>query len=241
MKNKFLFLLTIAFLCPTLIYAQSVVITPKKINYKRPKPMQDFKKTFVVVRPQVKAATPALSKKIETAISYEKNNNFNLKDEMDESQWLEEANYVVQYNKKGLLDIILTMEGSAAYPSSINKEVVIDTKTGNRLTAAGIFTNLGGLAAKAKAAQKFEIKKAIVQIKKDSPEEENPANLFTDANFTTENLDEFSVSDKGVTFLYDYGFPHVIQALQPDGRYFFSWAEIKPFIKRGGLLEQFIR
>ena len=241
MKNKLLFSLFIGLFCSSLAYSQSVVITPKKINYKRPKPTQDFKKTFVVIRPQVKAATPAISKKIETAISYEKNNDFNLKEEMGEFQWLEEASYEVQYNKNGLLDIILSMEGSAAYPSTNNKEVVIDTKTGNRLTATSIFTNLSGLAAKAKATQKAEIRKAIIQIKKDAPEEENPASLFTEANFTTENLNEFSVSDKGVTFFYDYEFPHVIQVLQPDGKYFFSWAEIKPFIKRGGLLERFIR
>ena len=55
-----------------------------------------------------------------------------------------------------------------------------------------------------------------------------------------DKLDEFSISDKGVTFLYDYGFPHAIQALEPDGRYFFTWAQMKQHIKRGGLLAKFI-
>ena len=40
--------------------------------------------------------------------------------------------------------------------------------------------------------------------------------------FEAQNLDEFSVGRKGVTFLYDAGFPHVIRALEPDGHYFFS-------------------
>jgi hypothetical protein len=30
-------------------------------------------------------------------------------------------------------------------------------------------------------------------------------------------------------------------ALQPEGRYFFSSAVLKPFIKRGGLLARFVR
>lgn len=241
MKIKLLSALILAICCSSFAFSQSVVITPKKVVYKRPKPTQDFKKTFVVTRPQVKAATPALSKKIETAISYEKNNNFNLKEEMGEFQWLEDASYEVKYNKNGFLDIVLSMEGSAAYPSSFNKEVVVDTKNGVQITPAGVFTNLKGLAAKIKSAQQAEIKKAIVQIKKDNPEEENPANLFTESNYTVKNLDEFSVSDKGVEFLYNYAFPHAIQAWQPDGRYFFSWAQLKPFVKTDGLFGKFVR
>ncbi len=72
-------------------FAQSVTVTPKKIVYKRPKPIDEYKKSFVVIYPKVKAATPALSKKIETAISYEKNTDLNIKDEMSENQWLEIA------------------------------------------------------------------------------------------------------------------------------------------------------
>ena len=54
--------------------------------------------------------------------------------------------------------------------------------------------------------------------------------------FAVKNLDEFAVSDKGVTFLYDARFPHVIRALQPTGEYFFSYAELQPRIKRNGPL-----
>ena len=62
-----------------------------------------------------------------------------------------------------------------------------------------------------------------------------------DADLDKEDLDQFSLSDKGVTFIYDYGFPHAIEALQPDGRFFLSWAKLRPFIKRDGLLARFIR
>ena len=58
--------------------------------------------------------------------------------------------------------------------------------------------------------------------------------------FTIENLDEFSVGAKGITFLYDAGYPHAIQAFEPIGEYFFSYSELKPFIRRDGLLGQFI-
>src|SRR5688500_4179024 len=74
-------------------FAQSVTITPKKITYKRPKPIADFKKTFTVTYPKVKAATPALSRKIERTISYEKVSDLNIEEEKAEIQWLEEAHY----------------------------------------------------------------------------------------------------------------------------------------------------
>ena len=236
---KFLFCLLFIIVFSTIAFSQSVVITSKKVTYKRPKPISEYKKSFIVTYPKVKAATPVLSKKIEMAISYEKNNNLDIKDEINDTQWLEEASYTVNYNKKNILDITLSVEGSGAYPSTYNKTVVVDLKTGNRVKPIDVFTNLSGLAANCKKAQQAEIKKAIVDIKKENPDEENPADLFKESNFTVKNLDEFSVSDKGVTFIYNYDFPHVIQALQPDGQYFFTWAQLKPFIKGGSLFEQF--
>jgi len=222
-------------------FAQSVVITPKKTVYRRPKPIAGYKRTFTVIRPRVKAATPALSKKIEAAISYEKVSDLNIKEETTEVQWLEEASYTVNYNRNGILDITLSVTGTGAYPSTFNKTVVIDLKTGNRITPGMVFTNIAGLTAKGKRAREKEVKQAIIDIKKEEPDTEDPASLFGSRDFTAENLDEFSVSDKGVTFIYDYGFPHAALALQPDGRYFFSWRELKPFIKPAGLFRRFVR
>ena len=59
--------------------------------------------------------------------------------------------------------------------------------------------------------------------------------------FKPENLDEFQVGAKGLTFLYDAGYPHAIQAFEPTGRYFFNYSELKSYIKRDGLLGQFVQ
>ena len=78
-KTLFLCLLFISlFSIPA--FSQSVVITPKKVTYKRPKPESEYKKTFEITYPKVKAATPALSKKIEDTISYQKNNKLHFSD-----------------------------------------------------------------------------------------------------------------------------------------------------------------
>jgi hypothetical protein len=140
--------------------AQTVTITSRKITYRRPRPSPEFKKTFTVNYPQIKAATPALSKKIEREISYQKVSGLDLKEEMGEVQWLEEADYEVLYNDHDVLCITLYLTGSGAYPSTSSKTVVIDTKTGARATPAIVFTDLTGLAAMIKYAQQAEMKEA---------------------------------------------------------------------------------
>jgi hypothetical protein len=242
MKIKSLLLIVaMAVLCQG-IAAQPVTITGKKIVYKRPKPFSPEKKTFWINHPRVKAATPALSKKIQAAISFEKVIPLSVNEEINEVQWLEEADFKVDYNNNDILTVTLTIYGSGAYPSSSDKTIVVDAKSGNRVKASDIFVGLNGLAAMIRKAQEKEIAEAIEVIKKDPDiKETDPESLFADANYTAADLKEFAVSDKGVTFIYDYGFPHVIEALQPDGKYFFSWAELKPFIKPAGLLTRVAR
>ena len=89
-----------------------------------------------------------------------------------------------------------------------------------------------------------ELKEILVSLK-DSKSDPEDVRIATEAqeplSYTIENLDDFEVGTKGVTFLYDAGYPHVIQAFEPNGRYFFSYSELKPFIKREGPLGQFIQ
>ncbi len=166
----------------------------------------------------------------------------NIKEEITEVQWLEEADYKVNFNKNGILGVTFSVSGSGAYPSVYEKSVIVDLKTGERVLAKDVFDKLPELAAKCKAAQKAEMEKQIAEIKREMAEDaDGILSFFENTDFTAENLDEFAVSETGVIFWYDYGFPHVALALQPEGRYFFSWAELKHFIKRNGLLAQFNR
>ena len=71
--------------------------------------------------------------------------------------------------------------------------------------------------------------------------ETKPEDLFEEKRFQIEDLDGFSVDGSGVTFTYEYGFPHVIKALEPDGSFTYSWAQLKPYIKTTGLLARLAR
>ena len=240
MKTKILLFVALFAGLSSIVFAQSVTITPRKVTYKRPKPLAAHKRSFTVNYPKVKAPTPVLAKRIENSLSYEKIFNFKISEELRTIQWLEEANYDVDYNKNGILGLTMWIEGSGAYPWGVSKPIIINLKTGERVKPQDVFIRLTDLVAKGRSAQRAEIKKAIAEIKKENPNEQNPQQLFVNAKYNLKDLNEFSISDQGVTFWYNYNFPNVIKALQPEGRYFFSWADLKPYIKPGGLLAQFV-
>lgn len=223
------------------VFGQKVVITGRKQVYTRPKPMIDFKKTFSVRRPVVRAATPALSRAITAAIDPVKILDINLKEELNKYQWLSEADYKVLYNDNGILTVMVWMEGSGAYPDGVTKHVVIDLARGVRITPAAVFTELNGLAKSVKKKQDAAVDSAIKVMKAD-PDfgDEDPKPLFENTNFEVKDLGGFAVDVSGVSFFYDYGFPHVIQALEPDSELRLSWTEIKPYIRKDGLLARFV-
>ncbi|PYS99142.1 MAG: hypothetical protein DMF63_13830 [Acidobacteria bacterium] len=236
--TKLIFFAVLAFSCSA-VTAQTVTITPKKTIYRRPKPEVDFKRTFTVRRPVAKAATPALSRKITLAISPEKVLELNIREEMGESQWLEEADYKVLFNQNGVLCIEQWMTGTAAYPDSSTKRVVVDIAKGVTVLPAVVFKDLPAFAKLVKKSQDAEIAAAKKEMKSDP--DANPEELFEQANFTPDDFTEFSVDANGVTIYYDYGFPHVLEALQPSGEYHFTWMEIKQFVRADGLLARFVR
>ena len=219
--------------------AQTVVITPKRSVYRRPKPQYESKRTFSIRRPIAKAATPAISRGITNAISPEKVLQINIKEEMTEYQWLEEADYKLLFNRDGILCLEEWMSGTAAYPDSVTKRVVVDIRKGVIVRPEDVFTNLTGMAAIVRKAQLAEVARATNEMKSDP--DARPKDLFSETNFTAEDFRDFAVDANGVTFFYDYGFPHVLEALQPAGEFHFTWATLKPFVRTDGLLARFVR
>ena len=241
MKKLTLLAVSICVLSAINVAGQTIVVTKKKTVYTRPKPIVDFKKTFVVFHPRVKAATPALSRKIESTISYAKVMDLNIREEIADVQWLEEADFDVNYNSRGILVVTLTINGSGAYPDGISRTVVVNAKTGNRILPQDAFTDLGDLAALVKQKQKDEVERSIKELKADPENKEiDPAELFESSDFNIDDLKEYAVDNETVTFIYDYGFPHVIEALQPEGRFTFKWSEVERFVKPGGPFGKFV-
>lgn len=236
MKTKIFILVTFIIALSLNAFGQ-IAITSKKVKYTRDfEGISEYKKTFEVNYPEVSGiSNAAVAKRLENSISYWNNFETTLKASGEDS-WLSSMDYEVNYNKNSMLDITLIMDGSGAYPSSSMRNLVIDTKTGKRVYIADTFINIGKLLVKIEKAQKLAIAESAKEdeISVDEIKDEMRRN-------SSYKLEEFSVSDTGVTFIFDYGFPHVIKALEPDGRYFFTWTELRTHIKPDGLLGRFIR
>ena len=244
MRNICIALIAFGVLFAASVTAQTVTITGQKKVYTRVKPISGYKKTFTIRRPIARAATPALSRKITAAIDPVKVLEINIKEELTEMQWLSEADFAEVFNNQGILTVELWMEGSGAYTDAVTKYVVVDVGKGERLTPSAAFVDLPGLIAAVKKKQAAEIEKAIIDIKA-NPEfaaaDDDAKRLFEETNFEQKDLENFAVDMAGVAFFYDYGFPNVIKALEPEGELRLTWDEVRPFLKPGGLLARFVR
>ena len=243
MKLKIVLFAAFVLASSSVSFAQIAKVTPKKTVYKRTtKEGFEHKKTFTINAPKISGLSAAINKKAETAISFERVFDLNIKEEQEEIFWLEEADYEIEHNKDGILAAALTVSGSGAYPSVYTKHVVVDLKTGNAVKAADVFVRLPELSRFADKSLQERIKKHLADLRRDSAEDAATAGeRLEGTKFSPENLEFFSVSDKGVSFYFDYGFPHVILALEPDNKFFFAFAQLKPYIKPRGLLARFVR
>ena len=169
--------------------------------------------------------------------------------EYRQDAWLEEVDFKVNYNKRHLLDISLWQSGAGAYPDTQHAHFVISLRTGEVLKAQDVFEGgalyaLAGMANEKLRAEVAEQIKVVEQVKEPSGNNEGNEHLKAELSalsFNVEHLDDFMVGEAGLTFLYDAGFPHAVQAIQPDGRYFFTYAELAPYVRRDGPLGVFFK
>ena len=166
--------------------------------------------------------------------------------EYREDNWLEEFGYQVNNNDSYVLDITFAQSGSGAYPDTQTKHFAINLKNGRLIRGADAFKadHMDALFALVNNKFRAELNQILVDLRESKSDAED-IRIAKEAQdvleFKRSDLDDFSITAKGVTFLYDAGYPHVIQAFEPEGRYFFTYAELKPLIRRDGPLGQFIR
>ncbi len=203
------------------------------------------KKVATVTYPVVSGLSLPVLRRVRALLEFKNIFDYSLK-EYREDRWLDEFTFEVNYNAKHLLDLTFNQSGSGAYPDDQTKHFLIDLHDGDLVKAADAFEakRFDELAARVNEKLKEELRSIIKELQ-DSKSDAEDVRIATEAQepleFKVENLDDFSVNAKGVTFLYDAGYPHVIRAFEPIGKYFFTYAELKSFIKPSGPLGQFIR
>lgn len=205
------------------------------------------RRTAIVSYPVVKAfSDPVVLRRVRSLLEFKNIFDSTLQEYRNDS-WLSEFNYTVNYNRHYLFDITFTQSGVAAYPDEHTKHLLISLRTGRVIKASDVFVSekLPSLAALVDEKLQAELKEIAEHAGKasglDDAESKSIIEGFEQFKFDLENLNEFSVNDKGITFLYDAGLPHAIKAFEPVGRYFFSYAELKPYLNTAGPLARFVQ
>lgn len=247
MKTKiFAFSLIFLFAAHGFSQTGSVKITPLKIVHRRTNTSADYKKKYTVVYPKISGVSRNLKRKIERNLKYEKTFNYFFTNGLDEEyQLLDKAYYRVIYNKNDILNLRFSIDVSAAYESHYDKTVAVNLKTGEIIKPEDVFirTKLEQLAKRLDKSLQAEIAKTVREVKKDLGKDDGGQVLtqFEGKMFLPFHLEEFEVSDRGLTFVYKYEFAHIVRNYEPAGRFFLSYAQLKPFIRRDGLLAKFIK
>ena len=204
------------------------------------------RKTAIVTYPVISGLNPTALRRVRSLLTFKNIFDYSLEDYRNDA-WLTEFTFVVNHNADYLLDITFTQSGMAAYPDEQSKHFLMDIRTGKKVIAEDAF-QIAKLETLAALVDK-KLQDEIESHKRDNAgssdidpiQKESINDAYAVLKFEIKDLDDFSVSQKGITFLYDAGFPHVIKALEPQGRYLFSFEELKPYIRADGPLGQFVR
>lgn len=247
MKKTIFFAFSLIFIFAVQSFSQSVNITPRRVVHRRSNTNADYKKKYTVVYPKISGTSRSLKQKIERNLRYEKTFDFYFTSGLDEQyQLLDKGYYRVIYNKNGILNLRFSIDVSTAYKSHYDKTVAVNLKTGEIIKPEDVFipAKQKQLAAKINKSLQAEIARAIRRVKKESGDNDEGRRIlaqFKEKIFTPLYLDNFEVSDKGITFVYTYDYANITGNYKPAGRFFLTHAQLKPFVRRGGLLGKFVK
>jgi hypothetical protein len=163
----------------------------------------------------------------------------------DETGWLEKVGYVVNYNQHYILDLRFTELGSAIHGEVTNKHFTIDLRSGNVVTATDIFVaeRMDQLSQLVDKKLQDEIKEIRERFRATGDQVPSPLEeILGKLKFETADLSNFEVNPGGVLFYKKIYFPYGFgfHTSRPEGRYYFTHAELKPYFRNDGLLWQFV-
>lgn len=147
--------------------------------------------------------------------------------EIEGDGWADEISFRAPFQKNGLLCLVVDMDGSAAYTDVNSVTRVLDLETG---TLVGPETwdpaHTAELIAKLDARLQENVKTAKAEAGPDGP----PPEMYDSFTFKDTDLKKFSLGPSGITFQYDFGFPHAVLAAEPDGNLLLTWAEAGAYL-----------
>lgn len=141
------------------------------------------------------------------------------------------------------------MDGIGAYPWHVSQNLVINFETGDVMKITDLLDeeHLSRLASVITEFVQLDFEIANL---KDIYHEEIPIKpkrkssilkkYHGEQKFTPDNFQDFYFNEYSITFIYYFGFPHVIKAIEPEGHYSFDYYSLKNFIKKDSEFEKFV-
>lgn len=180
--------------------------------------------------PQVWVADPARSAAIAALLTPEALLG-QTRAQIEADGWVDSVSFEATWQKAGLLSLSVIQEGSAAYPDGVVEDRVIDLAAGARL-GAEVWDPAQQPALVARLDQALGANIRAAQAEAASYGEDAPdPSLYEGHAVKSEVLAGYGLRPEGVVFHYNFGFPHVIQAAEPDGDLLLPWREVGTYAK----------
>ena len=152
------------------------------------------------------------------------------------------VSYQVNYDKRNILNFSITAGGCWAYCSENEHNYIINLTNGELVNISDIFYSdeIVNLLDYLNIRLQNNINEQIDHVKESNPAGEG--NLCSEddvkksGKFTEKNLLNLKIMSDGIEFIYEFAYPHAIQACEPDGEIFLTYDELKQFIDKDGLL-----
>ncbi|MGI0493050.1 hypothetical protein ACN4EG_14805 [Alkalinema pantanalense CENA528] len=221
--------------------AEQVTVTEEMVKFVRDKGDALGRREAIVKYPKISGiADPALEGKVQAAIGLQQAFGKSVEDmraEFEDYAWLNELGYTVNYNQHSILDITYSGWGTGAYPSGFERYLAVNLKTGTVIYAHHLFKTeaLGQVARLVNQVMQVEIQKKMAEVKQ-SYGEEIDLKIYAAHQFRVKDLNHFTITDRGILFHYEFDFPHVLKAAEPQNSYLLSYEQLTPYIRPDGVL-----
>ncbi len=220
------------------------LIVPKTVKFTWGKPggdrseYREAKVTYPVI---TGLENKALQDKIQDSISLTSAFGRSLSDmeaDFQESHWLTDLGYKVNYNDHNLLSLTYSGTGLGPYPSSFMRYRSVNLATGEVLHAHHLFKTeaLGTIALQLDKQLQAAIKVKVAELDRPDYKDVDPK-IFSGYRFRIKHLNDFTLTPDGVIFHYEFGFSHAILALEPKNDFLMTYDQLKPYLKPSSLLE----
>jgi len=162
------------------------------------------------------------------------------------------SRYEVLYNDHNLLSVECISDYQGAYPSTVRRHATFDLRTGRLLEVRDLVADTVALRQRWQQSINRRVTEHLRTLPNEYPQITTDTKLLADVKqrlYWNDSLGavellpeeprfyDFALTPFGLMLYYDFGFPYVIQALQPDLDYQFSYVDLKSWLKPKGPLD----